>query len=61
MGYLLDEETIPILTSMEGYVVGGENLLKWSRTLPVEAGKWTKSSKISITSDGSFSTATWPD
>ena len=41
--YILDEETIPILTSMEGFVVGGENLLKWSRTLPVETGKWTKS------------------
>lgn len=40
--YLLDTETIPILTSMEGYQFGGENLIKWSKDMPLELKKWTK-------------------
>lgn len=56
--YLLDTETIPILTSMEGYEFGGENLIRWSKTLSSEANKWNENSEnISITSNEDFSEA----
>lgn len=55
--YLLDTETIPILTSMEGYEFGGENLIRWSKELPIENNKWVSSSNLlSVGKDGDFST-----
>lgn len=36
---LVDEETIPIITSMDGTEIGGENLLTWSRTFSTE-NRW---------------------
>ena len=56
--YILDEETIPVLKSMDGYTIGGENLIKWSKTLPLENEKWVKSnnSSTSIGQDKDFST-----
>ena len=38
--YLYDMETIPILTSLEGYKIGGENLIRFSKTLMIGAKKW---------------------
>lgn len=69
--YLLDTETIPILTSLEGYQIGGENLLRWTKDLPIENGKWTRTkdsdSYLIVEKDGDFSvlkyfvtdTSTW--
>ena len=37
-------ETIPVLESAEGYEFGGENLIRWSKTLPVGATKWRQAS-----------------
>ena len=42
--YLVDMETIPVLESAEGYEFGGENLIRWSKTLPVSATKWRHAS-----------------
>ena len=39
--YLLDEETIPVLTSLEGVEIGGDNLLRWTKNLPIETNKWS--------------------
>ena len=38
--YLMDRETIPILTSFEGAEIGGENLIRFSRTLESGTDKW---------------------
>lgn len=38
--YLMDRETIPILTSFEGAEIGGENLIRFSRTLESGTNKW---------------------
>ena len=55
--YLLDRETIPVLTSLEGYEIGGENLLQWSKTIPLEVNKWRTSGEeyLTIEKDGDFS------
>ena len=39
--YLLDEETIPVLTSLDGVEIGGDNLLRWTKTMPIETNKWS--------------------
>ena len=57
--YLLDVESIPILTSMEGYEIGGENLLRWSKTLPIENNKWTVNGSVIIEETQDFSIAKW--
>lgn len=42
--FLLDDETIPVLISLEGAEIGGENLIPWSKTLPTSneenKGQW---------------------
>ena len=55
--YLLDMETIPILTSMEGYEIGGENLIKWSKTMPVQSNRWNSDSTITMDTSSDFSEA----
>lgn len=61
--YLLDRETIPILHSLDGYEFGGENLLRWTKTLPLETNKWTRGSNatsvISTEQEGDFSVASF--
>ena len=56
--YLMDRETIPILTSLEGIGIGGENLLKFSRTFEAAENRWTYkygfSDEIAITKDNEF-------
>ena len=52
--YLLDMETIPVVTSMEGYEIGGENLLRWTKELPIETNKWKASSTIETIKEGEF-------
>lgn len=52
--YLLDMETIPILTSLEGYQIGGENLLRWSKEMPVETNKWSQNGAATKEKDGEF-------
>ena len=37
---LLDLEDIPILHSLEGTEIGGENLLLWTKEFPIEDDKW---------------------
>ena len=41
--YLMDRETIPILTSLEGIEVGGENLIQLSRNFQLDTDKWNYS------------------
>ena len=56
--YLMDRETIPILTSLEGAEIGGDNLLKFSRTFEAADNRWTYkygfSDEIAITKDNEF-------
>lgn len=57
--YLLDIETVPVLTSLDGYEFGGENLLRWTKKMPLEVGKWQKISdtkEIALGEDGDFAT-----
>lgn len=53
--YILDMEIIPILTSLEGYQIGGENLLRWSKEMPVEANKWSQYGSVTKTEKENFS------
>lgn len=59
--YLLDSETIPVLTSLEGYQIGGENLIKWSKTLSIETNKWYENNSNNVANilDGDFTTKVW--
>ena len=52
--YLLDVETIPILTSMEGFKIGGENLIRWSKTIPIAQNKWIKTKDCSTYEEADF-------
>ena len=53
--YLLDMETIPIVTSMDGYELGGENLLRWTKDLSLSSGKWiTKFNTITNSNEENF-------
>lgn len=52
--YLLDKQIIPILSSGEKYKIGGENLIKWSKFMPLENGKW-QSNNSSIIKEEDFS------
>ena len=63
--YLLDMETIQVLTSMDGYQFGGDNLIKWSKNIAssdwTSTTKWRKSTSttgitLSRGIDGDFST-----
>ena len=45
--YLMDRETIPILTSLEGIEIGGENLIRLSRTLESGTNKWFYKYRVS--------------
>lgn len=57
--YLLDMETIPIVTSMDGYEIGGENLLKYSKLFLLDNNdKWFKSNTtmLSVLDDEEDST-----
>ena len=52
--YLRAADTIPLVTSMEGYSIGGENLLRWTKEMPIESGKWSRSGipeRVSTTID----------
>jgi hypothetical protein len=59
--YLLDMETIPVLTSMEGYEFGGENLIRWSKFMPLSNNKWEEQSanerQVSIKEESGFGVA----
>ena len=59
--FLLDSEDIPILTSLEGYQIGGENLIKWSKTIPIETNKWYENNNNNVVNilDGDFTTKVW--
>ena len=52
--YLLDIETVPIITSTEGYQIGGENLLKWSKEMPVETNKWSQNGNVTKLEEENF-------
>lgn len=56
--YLMDREIIPILTSLEGAEIGGDNLLKFSRTFEAADNRWIYkygfSDEIAITKDNEF-------
>lgn len=58
--YLLDSEVIPVLTSMEGYEIGGDNLIKWSKTFSsLDSSRWTIGDNVSIQSSLDFFEAVW--
>ena len=56
--YLLDRETIPILVSLEGTQIGGENLIPWSKTFSTDNDRWAYSpetdSNIKIEAEEDF-------
>lgn len=52
---LLDTQTVPILTSYEGLEVGGENLLRWTKTFSQGTTKWN-GINVSFGTDGDFTT-----
>lgn len=60
--YLLDMETIPVVTSMDGYEIGGENLIKYSKLFLLNDensnDKWFKSNTtmLSVLDDEEDST-----
>lgn len=39
---LVDIITVPIIVSQEGVVIGGENLIPWSKRMPEETNKWQR-------------------
>ena len=72
--YLLDIETIPVLTSLEGAQIGGENLLPWTKSFKNDfnllANKWWGDKKeneeeiifleeLAIIKEGDFNTLEW--
>lgn len=72
--YLLDVETIPVLTSLEGAQIGGENLLPWTKSFKNDfnllANKWWGDNKekeeervfleeLAIIKEGDFNTLEW--
>ena len=73
--YLLDIETLPVLTSLEGTQIGGENLLPWTKSFKNDfnllANKWRGDKKeneegeivfleeLAIIKEGDFNTLEW--
>ena len=53
--YLLDKETIPVLVSLEGTQIGGENLLPRTKDLALEEDLWKIDEIFSIEKDNDFS------
>lgn len=39
---MVDLVTVPIIVSSEGVIVGGENLIPWTKMMPFENNKWEK-------------------
>lgn len=39
---LVDIITVPIIISQEGVIIGGENLIPWSKRMPEETNKWQR-------------------
>lgn len=39
---MIDLVTVPIIVSSEGLVIGGENLIPWTKMMPFENNKWEK-------------------
>lgn len=54
---VLDEETIPLITSMDGIEIGGENLLRWTKKMPDGEGKWDTGAYL-IENEDNFGIAT---
>lgn len=53
--YLYDRETIPIITSVEGYDIGGENILRGTKYMRLEEGGWSSDTFIDDTEDFAIS------
>lgn len=59
---ILDSQTIPVIADGQdgkdgaSAQIGGENLIRWSKTLPIATNKWSKTTNGTIETDGSFST-----
>lgn len=53
--YLLDKETIPVLISLEGTQIGGENLLLRTKELPLQEDLWQIDEIFSIEKEDDFS------
>lgn len=43
---MVDLVTVPIIVSSEGVVVGGENLIPWTKMMPFENNKWKKAGSV---------------
>lgn len=52
---LLDKQSVPILYSYEGLKIGGENLLRWTKTLKTD---WKRNENAILETEGDFSVIT---
>lgn len=53
---LVDICTIPIIISQEGLVVGGENLIPWTKKMPFENNKWKEVGSVARGESYGFAT-----
>lgn len=53
---LVDISTIPIIVSQEGLVVGGENLIPWTKKMPFENNKWKEVGSVAHGESYGFAT-----
>lgn len=53
---LVDICTIPIIVSQEGLVVGGENLIPWTKKMPFENNKWKEVGSVAHGESYGFAT-----
>lgn len=43
---MVDLVTVPIIVSSEGLIIGGENLIPWTKKMPFENNKWEEAGSI---------------
>lgn len=54
---LVDIITVPVIISQEGLIIGGENLIPWSKRMPEKTNKWERSgdgSSTALTQEESY-------
>lgn len=51
---MVDIVTVPIIISQEGIIVGGENLIPWTKKMPFENNKWEEKGSISRRESSGF-------
>lgn len=53
---MIDLVTVPIIVSSEGLVIGGENLIPWTKKMPFENNKWEQVGSITRGDSYGFTT-----